>query len=195
MRILSLFLLPFLLCYCTTNPNKAKEIETSMEKEKALNDEQSIGVRDGDMVYQKKVDMAEELRRLHINVYSLEDRVYGNRKFGSLGLYGVLKKCRSEKVDPRNGGDGKLMWTEPLDRVTDKEDDFDIGYNDNKLVGVSQEFLIDRIKRFKDYRRVLQKREDEYQEKIDICETALKAQQFKRNQKIEKAEKSEKTEG
>lgn len=183
MKILSLMLLPLFLCFCASNPHKAKEIDTSMEKEKSLNDEESIGVKNGDMVYQKKVDMAEELRRLHINVYSLEDRVYGNREYGSLGLYGVLKKCRAEVVHPKNGGEGKLMWTEPMDRVSDKEDDFEIGYNRENLVGVSQEFLKDRIQRFKDYKRILQKREDEYRNKNDICEAKLKSQIFERDKK------------
>lgn len=184
MQKLILVLIPFLVCFCATNPHKAKEIDTDMEKQEHLTDEQSIGVKEGNMVYQKKVNMAEELRRLQINVYSLEDRVYGNRKYGSSGLYGVLKKCRMELVSPKNGGDGKLMWTEPIDRVTDKEDDFDIGYNKkDKIIGVSQEFLKDRISRFKEYKRVLQKREDEYQDKVDICEAKLKTAQHKQAQK------------
>ncbi|MCJ8275247.1 MAG: hypothetical protein HRT44_05360 [Bdellovibrionales bacterium] len=188
MKIFGLLLLMFAMVHCSTNPHKAEEIDTSMEKEKALNDEQSIGVKEGNLVYQKKVDMAEELRRLQINVYSLEDRVYGNRKYGSSGLYGVLKKCRSEVVSPENGGDGKLMWTEPMDRVTDKEDEFKIGYNDkDQIVGVSQEFLKDRIARFKKYKNVLQKREDEYKDKVDICEAKLKNMKFK-NKKSAKSE-------
>ncbi len=187
MRIIILLLLPLMVAYCSTNPHKAKDIDPTLEKQKSLNDEESIGVKDGDMVYQKKVDMAEELRRLHINVYSLEDRVYGNRKYGSLGLYGVLKKCRAEVIHPRNGGSGKLMWTEPMDRVSDKEEAYDIGYNKETLIGVSQEFLKDRIARFKEYKRLLQKREDEYRDKVDICETKLKAQLFKRNQEKTKA--------
>ena len=189
MRIVLLTLVPLFLCYCATNPHEAKEIDTSMEKQQNLTDEESIGVKEGNMVFQKKVDMAEELRRLQINVYSLEDRVYGNRKYGSSGLYGVLKKCRMEVVSPRNGGDGKLMWTEPIDRVTDKEEEFDIGYNKkDKIIGVSQEFLKDRIARFKDYKRVLQKREDEYQDKVDICEAKLKTIKYKKEK--ESAKKS-----
>ena len=80
MRLIILLVLPFLLCYCATNPNAAKEIDTSMEKKTKLNDEQSIGVKDGDMVYQKKVDMAEELRRVHINVivWKTESMEIGN---------------------------------------------------------------------------------------------------------------------
>ena len=184
MRILLIMFIPFFVAFCSTNPHKAKEIDTTLDKRQNLTDEQSIGVKDGNMVFQKKVDMAEELRRLQINVYSLEDRVYGNRKFGSKGLYGVLRMCRAELVSPKNGGSGKLMWTEPMDRVTDKEDAFDIGYDKkDKIVGVSEEFLKDRIDRFKNYQRVLQKREDEYQEKIEICETELKAAQYKMEQK------------
>jgi hypothetical protein len=183
MKIILYIMLSLFLCFCASNPHEAKEIDTSIEKQKSLNDEESIGVKDGDMVYQKKVDMAEELRRLHINVYSLEDRVYGNREYGSQGLYGVLKRCRAELVHPKNGGTGKLMWTEPMDRVTDKEEEFNIGYEREKLVGVSQEFLKDRIARFKNYKKVLQSREDEYRKKVDICEAELKSRIYKRDQK------------
>ena len=79
------------------------------------------------------------------------------------------------------------MWTEPIDRVTDKEDDFDIGYNKEKLIGVSQEFLKDRITRFKNYKRILQKGEDEYRDKVDKCETDLKSQIFKRDKENQKS--------
>ena len=189
MKLFWLLSLPVLLCFCTTNRHKAEEIDTTIEKEQTLNDEQSIGVKEGNLDYKKKVDMAEELRRLQINVYSLEDRVYGNRKFGSQGLYGVLKNCRAEVVSPENGGDGKLMWTEPMDRITDKEEEFQIGYDDkDKIIGLSQEFLKDRIDRFKEYKRILEKREDEYKEKVDICETKLKALKYKKSQEPKKAE-------
>lgn len=181
MRVIGLSFLSLFLVYCASNPHKAKEIDTTVEKQQKLNDEQSIGVKEGNMIYQQKVDMAEELRRLQIGVYSLEDRVYGNRKYGSAGLYGVLKKCRAELVDPKNGGTGKLMWTEPMDRVTDKEEEFDIGYdNKDKIIGVSQEFLKDRINRFKEFKRILEKREDEYQDKVDICNAELKAGKHKK---------------
>ncbi len=169
---------------CSTNPHKAEKIDTEMEKSENLTPEQKIGVKDGNMVYQQKVNMAEELRRLQIDVYSLEDRVYGSRKFGSQGLYGTLKGCRKELVDPKNGGNGKLKWTEPMDRVTDKEEEFKIGLDDkDKIVGVSEEFLKDRITRFKEYKRTLQKREDEYEEKVEICEAELSSQKHETQKK------------
>lgn len=162
---------------CASNPHKAEKIDSHLDKKEQMTGEQSIGIKDGNMVFQKKVNMAEELRRLQVDVYSLEDKVFGNRKFGSQGLYGNLKSCRKDLVDPKNGGNGKLKWTEPLDRVTDKEEEFKIGIDDkDKIVGVSEEFLKDLIERFKEYQRVLQKREDEYAEKVEICEAEVKAQ-------------------
>lgn len=161
---------------CSTNPHKAKEIETEMERSQKLSGDEKLGIKDGNLVVQKKVEMNEELRRLQNEVYSLEDHVYGNRKYKSQGLYGRLKSCRTKLSSKAMGGDGKLMWTEPIDRVTDKEDEFDIGIDEEeKIVGVSEEFLKDRIARFKKYKGVLQKREDEYQEKVEICDAELAA--------------------
>lgn len=165
-----------LLAGCKSNPHKAEKIDTELKKEQALNGEERIGIKDGNMVVQKKVQMNEELRRLQYEVYELEDRVYGNRKYGSKGLYGALKSCREQIVSKKYGGDGKLMWTEPVDRVTDKEDEFNIGIDEkDKIVAVSEEFLKDRIARFGKYKQTLLKRQDEYEEKLEICDADLKA--------------------
>jgi hypothetical protein len=163
---------------CASNPNKAKDIETKMDSSQQISGDTALGVKDGNMVVQKKVMMNEELRKLQYEVYELEDRVYGNRKYGSLGLYGVLRDCRLQVTDPKNGGDGKLKWTEPMDRVTDKEEEFKIGLDEEKkLVGISEEFLADRIKRFKGYKTILNGREDEYEEKVAICKAELRTKQ------------------
>lgn len=171
-----LITMELLLTACASNPHKAKEIETKMESSAQISGDTALGIKDGNMVVQKKVLMNEELRKIQYEVYELEDRVYGNRKYGSLGLYGVLRDCRSQLSDPKNGGDGKLKWTEPIDRVTDKEDEFKIGIDEEKkLVGITEEYLADRINRFKGYKSVLNKREDEYEEKVAICKAELKA--------------------
>lgn len=164
---------------CAGNPNKAEKITTEIEKREVITGDESVGIKDGNMVVQKKVAMSEELRRLQYDVYALEDRVYGNRKYGSLGLYGALKECKMNVSDKKNGGDGKLIWTEPMDRVTEKEDEFKIGIDEkDKLVGISEEFIKDRITRFRGYRNLLEKRQDEYEDKVSICKTQLKAQLY-----------------
>lgn len=167
------------LAACSSNPHKAKNIETEMEKRESVSGDTSVGVKDGNMIVQKKVMMNEELRRIQNETYELEDRVYGNRAYGSLGLYGVLRKCKLDVADKKNGGDGKLSWTEPMDRITDKEEEFEIGIDEKqKLVGISEEFLKDRIIRFRGYRSVLEKRQDEYEEKLAICQAELKSRKF-----------------
>lgn len=164
------------LVSCKSNPHKAEKLETEMEKSADVSGGEKLGVKDGNLVVQKKVQMNEELRRVQYEVYELEDKVYGNRKYGSKGLYGALKGCREEVVSKKYGGDGKLMWTEPQDRITDKEEEFNIGLDEKeKIVGVSEEFLKDRITRFKKYKATLTKRQDEYEEKLEICDADLKA--------------------
>lgn len=173
MKVLLAIALALGLTACASK-HKAKDIETKMEKASAVTGDTEVGVKNGNMVVQKKVMMNEELRRLQNEVYSLEDRVYGNRKYGSDGLYGALKKCRAKVVSKSMGGTGKLKWTEPVDRVSDKEDDYKIGLDEKeKIVGVSEEFLKDRIDRFRGYKKVLVQREDEYEEKLEICDAEL----------------------
>lgn len=166
---------------CASKKHKAVEIETEMKRAETITGDTAVGVnKDGDMIVQQKVLMSEEIRKLQYDVYGLEDRVYGNRKYGSLGLYGVLRDCKYQLTDPKNGGDGKLQWTEPMDRITDKEDEFKIGIDEkDKLVGVSEEFMKDRIVRFKGYKKVLQMREDEYEDKLQICKAELRSRQAK----------------
>lgn len=167
-----------LLTNCKSNPHKAEKIETEIKNHGQVSGDTSVGVKDGNMVVQKKVQMNEELRRVQIEVYELEDRVYGNRKYGSLGLYGVLRQCKMDLTDPKNGGDGKLKWTEPMDRITDKEEEYKVGLDEkDKLVGVSEEFLKDRLDRFKGYKKVLMTREDEYEEKVQICKAEIRTKQ------------------
>jgi superfamily II DNA helicase RecQ len=180
MSVLSVLSVFALLIACSHNPNKAEKIDTEMERSEAISGDESLGVKEGNLIVQKKVKMNEELRRIQNEVYSLEDRVYGNRKYESEGLYGSLKLCRAKLVSKEMGGNGKLMWTEPLDRITDKEDEFDIGIDEkDKIVGVSEEFLKDRLARFKGYKSILQKREDEYQEKLEVCDAKLAAKNHK----------------
>ena len=159
--ITALFLV-LVIASCSSNPNKAEKIETEMEKKSDTVSGETVGVKDGDLIVQRKTLMSEELRDLQNDVYSLEDRVYGNRKYGSSGLYGMLKDCRGKLSSKKYGGNGKLIWTEPIDRVTDKEKEYKIGIDEKEdIVAVNEEFLKDRIKRFHQYKQVLQKREDE----------------------------------
>lgn len=150
-----------------------------MEKSQNVYGGEQAGIKDGNLVLQKKVILAEELRKLQVDVHELEDKVYGNQKYGSWGLYGTLKDCRKKLSDKSNGGDGKLRWIEKIERVTDQEDEFKIGIDEkDRLVAVKEEFLKDRIDRYKKYSKILKSREIDFQEKVDICKTNLKSQKY-----------------
>lgn len=178
-----LILLPAVLVACSHNPHKAEKIDTKIEKAQDVSGEK-IGIKSGNMVVQRKVEMSEELRRIQNEVYEMEDRVYGNRKYGSAGLYGALKSCKGKLASKEYGGEGKLIWTEPLERITDKEDEWSIGVDEEeKIVAVSEEFLKDRLTRFRGYKKTLMKRQDEYEEKLEICDTDLAARTHDKKKK------------
>ncbi|MGZ3803026.1 MAG: hypothetical protein ACXVB4_02365 [Pseudobdellovibrionaceae bacterium] len=168
----------FLLCACAS-PNKARDLDTKIDLSTPVAGGGVIGLKDGDMIYQHKVMMNEELRTLELEVYNLEAKVYGGpRYYDNRGLYGVLKDCRAELSEVKNGGDGKLLWTEKREYVTSDEDPKSIGLEDKKkIIGVSEEFLKDRLERFKGYRTVLMARQEEYETKIKVCDLELKSKQ------------------
>lgn len=178
MKKLSFIAVSLVLAACA-NPNKAKELDTKVDMTAPVNAGGVIGVKDGDMVYQRKVQMNEELRKLENEVYNLEAKVYGGARYlDNKGLYGVLKDCRAEMSEARNGGDGKLLWTEKRDYVTAEDDLNKIGIEDKKkIVGVSEEYLKDRLERFGNYRKVLIDRQEEYETKVKVCELELKTKQ------------------
>jgi hypothetical protein len=169
---LVLLCLSFVAC---ASKNKAKDLDTKVNLSSEVNNGGVIGVKDGDMVYQRKVMMNEELRNLELEVYNLEAKVYGGPRYlDNRGLYGVLKDCRAEASEVRNGGDGKLLWTEKREYLTPDDDFSKVGIEDKKkIVGVSEEFLKDRIERFQGYKKVLYARQEEYETKIKVCELEL----------------------
>lgn len=182
MKKISLALLSTVLFACSHNPNKAEKIQTEIDTKTNLGLDSQIGLKDGNMVFQKKVLIGEELRDLQIKSHELEAQVYGGRRyFDNRGLWGALKDCR-EQISLMT--DGKLQWTEAREYVIPDEDNFAIGLDEkNALVGVTEEFLKDRLKRFKGYRDVLEKRHDDFNERIRVCQLELKTRQKQGEQK------------
>lgn len=173
-------LTPFILSACASK-HKAKDVDTSVDMSAPVRSDSVVGVKDGDMVYQRKVAMNEELRRLELDVYDLEAKVVGGPRYlDNRGLYGVLRDCRVQLGDINNSGDGKVRWTEKREYVTPDDDYSSIGVEDKKrIVGLSEEFLKDRLERFKNYKRILENRQDEYETKVKMCELELAAQKKK----------------
>jgi hypothetical protein len=161
---------------CSHNPNKAEKLDTTLDKKGDVSQGGAIGLKDGNMVYQKKYEISEELRDLEIKTHEMESQVYGGRRyFDNRGQWGALKDCR-EKISLM--GDGKMSWTEPREYVIPDEDNYSIGLDEkNNLIGVTEEFLKDRMARFRKYRDTLEKRSDEYTERINECKMELQTKQ------------------
>lgn len=160
--------------------NEVKDLNTQLEDEKSVGGGDKLGVRDNKLKVQKKVLLAEELRQLENETYGMEYEVYGNRDYGTKGLYGAYRDCKGEANSVQYGGTGKLIPIEPPAPVINEDPLLAFGKDESgELVGVSEEFLSERIDRFKKYKKILQKRRQEYETKLRICENEIKAAQQK----------------
>ncbi len=168
------------LIFGCSNPNKAEKIETKGEKMKAIGDNTSVGLnKKGEMVSRKKVEMADHLQQIQRRVYTLEEDVYGSDDMGNKGKWGVLRDCLKQANSKELGGDGKLHPIPDKRQVTKKESQLKIGLDEQgNLVGISDEYLKDRIERFNGYEEILQKDKDFYDEKIQICQALIADKNF-----------------
>ena len=164
-----------LFVFGCANPNKAEKIETKGEKMKAVGDNTSVGLnKKGEMISRQKVEMADHLQQLQRRVYTLEEDVYGNDDMGNRGKWGVLRDCMKQANSKDLGGDGKLHPMPERRQVTKKEGQLKIGLDEQgNLVGISDEYLKDRIERFNGYEDILQRDKDFYDEKIQICQALI----------------------
>lgn len=158
---------------CASNPHKAVELNTKVDLAAQAGNNQLVGVKNGEMIVQRKVLMSEELRLLQNDAYNLEAHVYGGtRYFDNNGLWGSLRMCRQKTAIHE---DGKLAWQEPREYVIPSYEDSTLGIDESKnIVGVEEEYLKDRIARFRKYKDILESRKTEYENKIAVCETNLK---------------------
>lgn len=159
---------------CKSNPPKTEAIQTEVARTDVAQTEitptqeisgpPSVPVQDEELIAVDKTPVTERLRDLQNSVYALEDRVYGTRKLGGLGLYGELKSCLRKMASAQYGGTGSMIWSEPLDRVTDKEEEIKAGPGEGPK---------DRLQRFQSYRSILRKRSDEFSARIEACNNEL----------------------
>jgi hypothetical protein len=162
------------------NPNKAQKLDTTGDKMKGVGDSTSVGLnKNGEMISRKKVEMADHLQQLQRKVYTLEEEVYGSDEFGNRGKWGVLKDCMKQVNSKDFGGDGKIHTIPDRRQVTKKETQMKIGLDESgNLVGISDEFLKDRIERFNAYQDILEKDKDFYDDKTQVCQALIEEKKF-----------------
>jgi hypothetical protein len=184
-KLLSIFLCLGLMA-CASNPNKPKDIETKIDNQEDVGGGAVAGTNDkGEMITQKKIQLGTYLRDLQREVYSLETQIYGDDSTGNKGLYGALRDCRDQARKKENGGDGKVT-PPPKKNILTKGEDMaltpilekikpgKVGSDENKkLVAVSEDYLLDRIKRFEKYKEDYQDRKEQFDEDTRKCQADL----------------------
>lgn len=168
----------FFLGACASNPHKAVEIDTNVDKAEVAGPDAVVGIKDGNMIYQKKVLLGEELRSVTVAATEMEAKLYGGpRYYDNNGLIGVLKNCRAKLASLKGE---KLQWTEKRDYVIPDSEKLKMGVDEKgSLTGVTEEFLKDRLERFKGYKNILSQRTDEMDDKIAACNVEVEQIQKK----------------
>lgn len=168
------------LSACSSNPHKAVDLDTKVDRAEGAGQDAVIGVKDGNMIYQKKVLLGEELRTSTIAARELEAKLYGGpRYYDNNGQIGVLKSCRA-KLSSLTGE--KLQWTEKREYVIPDGEDLKMGIDEKgSLTGVTEEFLKDRLERYRGYQKILAQRSDDMDDKIAACNSQVELARKKKS--------------
>lgn len=159
---------------CKTNPHKAEEAETILKNGQDAGGGVTVGQNDsGEVVTNRKVKLADQLGDLQKEVYELEWEIYGNEKLGRRGMYGVLRECMDKSGELK-----RLPAKSLLTKSEDKHSGKMVIDEKKNLVNVSEEYFLDRIKRFEGYKDGYENQKEDFQEKLRICKSeAAKAGQ------------------
>jgi hypothetical protein len=182
----SLYFVLFFLAACSSSPYKANDIDTKLEDQKAVGRGETLGTnKNGEVVIQKKVELASSMKDLQSDVYTLETEIYGDEHLGRKGLYGALRDCRDQGRSKALGGDGKVTPPPKKDIKTRGEDvsltaliekinPGRIGRDEEQqLVAVTEDYLLERIKRFENYRETYLERKEWFNEEIRKCKAEI----------------------
>jgi hypothetical protein len=156
---------------CTSKDKKVESINTKLDDSQTVSPNTNVGTTgEGDLVYQHKTDLVNELVTIQDEVNELQDKVYGNPDYDSKGLYGKVLECRKKKALKT----GELSFIPDKTPVID-EDQMRVGKDSQtkKLIGYTEENLQKRLTRFKDYKKTLYARQDELDGYIEKCEVEL----------------------
>jgi hypothetical protein len=130
---------------CSSNPNKAKDLDTKLDTKGAIGGEQ-IGLNDNkEVVIQKQANTDAELRELGWKEYDLEQKIHSDHE--------LLTQCREELADPRLGGSGNMTEIPEIDTMkTPAQAKEELGITENgQLKLVKKEFYMERLKAERDY--------------------------------------------
>jgi len=158
----------------------SKEKKVSMDEPEKLDREyvnktgersESVGEKGGNIVIQKKVALEEDMTRTKDAIADAENSIYGSSRQDPGGMWLKLKECRRKTADPRLGGNGVPEAMEKWEKPSATDPDVKYRVEDKKkIVAVSEEQLEDRLGRLRNVKNILDRRYEEYRDKLDSCE-------------------------
>lgn len=132
---------------------------------------EKMGVRDDQVVIQKRGYLETELARMASQTSDLQDAIYGKSRQEAGGLWEELRRCRQRLSDPRLGGTGQPDAQEKWENVISNDDDMKYVVDKyNTVVSVNEEEVSQRLVRFRKYKAVLGDKYDSYKDKLESCQ-------------------------
>jgi hypothetical protein len=168
MKILLILPAVLMIAACSAKPKKMEVLDTQLSKNQDISKNEKIGTNSaGEVVYQRKQNLVNELVKIEDEVGDLQDRVYGTPEYNSKGLYGKALSCRKQKAMKS----GELSYIPERSPVVE-EDQAKVGEDaqTKKLISLNEEILEKRLARFKDYKKTLYSRQEQLEQYIEKCE-------------------------
>lgn len=172
MNSITKLIIPIVFVACASPEKKIEPLNTQLQEKQGINGSESVGTNSaGDLVYQKKMNLVNELVKIEDEVTDLQDRVYGSPDYNSKGLYGKALACRKAKALKT----GEMSFIPDKSPVVE-EDQVRVGQDaqSQKLIALTEENLVKRLERFKEYKKVLFERREQVENYIEKCEVDLK---------------------
>lgn len=145
-------------------------IDTKVQNPQHVSDGAQVGQnQSGDLVYQEKSNVLQDLVNLENEVMLLQDEVYGTEKYKSKGLYGKVKACRKKQAMKT----GEMKYVPEKTIVVD-DDQVKTGIENGtqKYINWTQEKVVQRIQRYKDYKQKFLDIREELEDFLEKCENS-----------------------
>lgn len=158
---------------CSSNPNKAKDLDTKIDAQGGYQG-QVIGLNDDkEVIIQKQTSTDAELRELNWKQYELEQKLASDHQ--------LLTRCREEMADPRLGGSGNMTEIPEIDTMkTPTQVKEEMGITENgSLKMVRKEMYLDRLKTERDYLDALKGQHKMIERYKVSCEREMKIARVK----------------
>jgi len=168
--LFTIFFVGLLIGCASSKKEEVPVIDTKVSNANHVSENAQVGQnQSGDLVYQEKSIITQDLVNLENEVMLLQDEVYGTEKYKSKGLYGKVKACRKKQAMKT----GEMKYVPEKTMVMD-DDQVKIGIENGtqKYINWTQEKVVQRFQRYKDYKQKFLDIREELEDFLEKCENS-----------------------